>query len=235
MPALRAALQHVSPGSALALVAATTAVQGVAAALAAERVTPALPFSRSPPLVPIRPVGIGAANHRVALGAALDEVKSGPGDEVLPAEGEDLVVALKVAITSARSVPVITSSPAVPLIVGVAQLAWTFSLPWPWFWTVVDSVSWLFAALVSGGVLATTAVFEIVPVFFGWITIVTVAVAPAAMSPRLQVTVLPVRSHCDGGGRDEIHRRWQRCPSRPRRSPARRCSGPGSCRSGSPA
>ncbi|HEU4980773.1 MAG TPA: hypothetical protein VFT14_06110 [Solirubrobacterales bacterium] len=42
--------------------------------------------------------------------------------------------------------------------------------------------------------------FEIEPAFFGFITIVTVAVDPGAIVPRGQVTVLPARSHvpCDG-------------------------------------
>jgi hypothetical protein len=62
--------------------------------------------------------------------------------------------------------------------------------------TVVLWVAVLFAVFGSvGDVSATATVFVIGPFWLGFTTMVTVAVAPLAKSPRLQVTPVFVRVH----------------------------------------
>ena len=188
---LRAADQGVATGAALATVAAATAVEGVVTGVAPQAIWTPLALQEIVAALALQRVGVGATDHGVAPRAAADEVGTAIGaDKILAATGEHLVVAARVTITSARSVPVITSSPAVPVIVGLAQLA-LGALPVSF--TTVLAVAWLLFGVLSCG-LTTVAVFESVPVFFGWTTIVTVAVVPALIVPSEQVTIFALFS-----------------------------------------
>lgn len=71
-----------------------------------------------------------------------------------------------------------TSLPAVPTIVGAAQLSFFFLF---------------FGGSVSTTVVVTAAVFEIVPFLPALTTMVTVATPPSARSPSSHVTVTPAR------------------------------------------
>src|SRR5262245_51186083 len=59
--------------------------------------------------------------------------------------------------------------------------------------TTVDSVSLLFAALLSPADVVTVVVFVTVPATVGDTTMVTVSLAADAMVPRLHVTITPDR------------------------------------------
>ena len=101
-----------------------------------------------------------------------------------------------------------TSSPAVPVIVGVAQLALPFFLPLPRRLWSPSSSRW---PSCSPGRrprgLATLAVFDSVPSFFVLTTIVTAPWSPTFTWPRSHVTLSPAFVAGPARRRDEVHRR----------------------------